>query len=122
MQNLPTVIKSLIRDFACRSGLVGYFSLLIGGRAQRVDICHVPLTKDQSDAPNYLMHVLGSPFAVGDRVWVCERALRTRSKGTVSHVIMPRSKPNPVEDAKEKISEADEMTCYNVELLKRYNK
>jgi hypothetical protein len=120
MQNLPTVIKSLIRDFACRSGLVRNVYLVAGGLAQSVDICHVPLRKDLSNARDELIHVLGSPFAVCDRVWVCKRALRTRSKGTVSHVIMPRTKANPVEDAKEKISEADEMTCYNCELLKRY--
>ncbi len=126
MKKLPTVIRALIRDFALHKGAVRWCSTDRKALTQSVHIYYLPQVPDERshadlvNLPHSHSHDLlcchtVTSFAVGDRVWVCQRSLRYRSMGTVALVFIPRKNPNPVEDAEEKKIEDEKFGYWKME-------
>ena len=101
----------LIRDFVFRKGVVMW--CVQQGAREIGELRFKPVMTDHyvhnfEIRRFYGPRSLATPLAESDRVWVCERALRTRCMGTVEFVLNHRKNANVVEDAKEKKPEYDE--------------
>jgi hypothetical protein len=100
-QELPVDAQVLVRDFVFRKGVIMW---CIQGETMQIGAFrYVPLMTDPwAMSSNFFWPCRATPLAARDRVWVCERALRTRSMGTVVFVLNHRKKANLVEDAEDK--------------------
>ncbi len=110
-QALPIDAQVLVRDFVFRKGVV---TRCMDGEAMQVALFRfVPITVDPSAIPReFYWPCRATPLAQRDRVWVCERTLRTRSKGTDQFVLNHRKKANAVEDELDKDVEYEDLKAW----------